>query len=86
MLLKLTLVVSIESRQRFDRGKFGNGECSVEAQQHSYLSSSNCVHMMQQLSTILPPPALPDGTVPTRSPEKQANLVRFQSELEVSWT
>lgn len=40
---------------------------------------------MQQLPTILPPPPLPDGTTPTRSPEKQANLVRFQSELEVSY-
>ncbi|EJT52976.1 transcription from Pol II promoter-related protein [Trichosporon asahii var. asahii CBS 8904] len=37
---------------------------------------------MQQLPTILPPPPLLDGTVPTRSPEKHANLVRFQSELE----
>jgi mediator of RNA polymerase II transcription subunit 31 len=39
--------------------------------------------MQQQYPTILPPPPLPDGTVPTRDPERQANLVRFQSELEV---
>lgn len=38
---------------------------------------------MQQYPTILPPPALPDGTVPERSKEKEANLVRFQAELEV---
>ena len=38
---------------------------------------------MQQLPTILPPPPLPDGTVPERSAERTANLVRFQSELEV---
>ncbi|OCF37321.1 hypothetical protein I316_01230 [Kwoniella heveanensis BCC8398] len=38
---------------------------------------------MQQLPTILPPPALPDGTdAPPRSAQKHANLVRFQSELE----
>ncbi|KAL1413669.1 suppressor of hpr1 [Vanrija albida] len=37
---------------------------------------------MQQLPTILPPPPLPDGTEPTRSPERTANLMRFQSELE----
>ncbi|OCF39713.1 hypothetical protein I317_06506 [Kwoniella heveanensis CBS 569] len=39
---------------------------------------------MQQLPTILPPPALPDGSnAPPRSAEKHANLVRFHSELEV---
>ncbi|WVQ96595.1 hypothetical protein IAU59_003700 [Kwoniella sp. CBS 9459] len=38
---------------------------------------------MQQLPTILPHPALPDGTeAPPRSAEKHVNLVRFQSELE----
>ncbi|KAL7420466.1 suppressor of hpr1 [Cryptotrichosporon argae] len=37
---------------------------------------------MQQLPTILPPPELPDGTVPARSAERHANLVRFQAELE----
>ncbi|KIR38538.1 hypothetical protein I307_06566 [Cryptococcus deuterogattii 99/473] len=38
---------------------------------------------MEALPTILPPPPLPDGSEkPTRSPEKHANLVRFQSELE----
>ncbi|KIR52988.1 hypothetical protein I315_04446 [Cryptococcus gattii Ru294] len=38
---------------------------------------------MEALPTILPPPPLPDGSeAPTRSPEKHANLVRFQSELE----
>lgn len=38
---------------------------------------------MQALPTVLPPPALPDGTVPTRPAERQANLERFQAELEV---
>ncbi|GMK59189.1 hypothetical protein CspeluHIS016_0702040 [Cutaneotrichosporon spelunceum] len=37
---------------------------------------------MQPLPTVLPPPALPDGTVPTRTRERQANLERFQAELE----
>ncbi|WRT68144.1 uncharacterized protein IL334_005119 [Kwoniella shivajii] len=38
---------------------------------------------MQQSSTILPPPPLPDGTPsPARPPAKEANLVRFQAELE----
>ncbi|BEJ12524.1 hypothetical protein CspHIS471_0209840 [Cutaneotrichosporon sp. HIS471] len=37
---------------------------------------------MQPLPTVLPPPALPDGTVPTRPRERQANLERFQAELE----
>lgn len=40
---------------------------------------------MQALPTILPPPPLPDDSeAPARTPEKHANLVRFQSELEVS--
>lgn len=40
---------------------------------------------MQQLPSILPPPPLPDGTeAPPRPPDRQANLIRFQSELEVS--
>lgn len=33
---------------------------------------------------LLPLPPLPDGSIPTRSPERRANLIRFQSELEVS--
>ncbi|GFZ50514.1 Mediator complex subunit 31 [Saitozyma sp. JCM 24511] len=38
---------------------------------------------MQQLPSILPPPPLPDGTeAPPRPPDRQANLIRFQSELE----
>jgi hypothetical protein len=39
---------------------------------------------MQQLPTILPLQPLPDGTIPERSPEHHINLMRFQSELEVS--
>jgi hypothetical protein len=42
---------------------------------------------MQQFPPILPPPALPDGTeAPPRSPERQANLIKFQSELEACHT
>ncbi|WVN90779.1 uncharacterized protein L203_106022 [Cryptococcus depauperatus CBS 7841] len=38
---------------------------------------------MQSVLLTLPPPPLPDGSeAPPRSPEKEANLVRFQSELE----
>ncbi|ORY31787.1 SOH1-domain-containing protein [Naematelia encephala] len=38
---------------------------------------------MQELPTGLPPPPLPDGSAaPPRSQERQANLIRFQSELE----
>lgn len=33
---------------------------------------------------LLPMPALADGSVPSREPERAANLVRFQSELEAS--
>ena len=32
---------------------------------------------------LLPMPPLADGSVPLREPERAANLVRFQSELEV---
>jgi hypothetical protein len=33
---------------------------------------------------LLPMPPLPDGSIPARDPERATNLVRFQSELEVS--
>ncbi|WWC96438.1 hypothetical protein V866_003306 [Kwoniella sp. B9012] len=37
---------------------------------------------MQQHPTILPPPTLPDGSIPPRSREQEENLIRFQAELE----
>jgi hypothetical protein len=38
------------------------------------------------LGPLLPPPLRPDGTAGMRTPEQTANLVRFQSELEVGLT
>ncbi|ODN74074.1 hypothetical protein L202_07541 [Cryptococcus amylolentus CBS 6039] len=39
--------------------------------------------MQAPLPTILAPPPLPDGSdAPARSPERHANIVKFQSELE----
>lgn len=63
-------------------------ECSRLAQENVELAETlACIHswaMELAPEPLLPLPPLPDGSIPTRSPERRANLIRFQSELEVS--